>query len=143
MVSADIFLIASSSLIVELVVLGLLIFGYNTKRLKNYRRHGIIMTTALILHLVTIFGWMIWSFISFFSGTAIPFTDPIILTALVHAPLGAIAAALGIYLVAAWHLQTDIQGCFRRKRIMLTTITIWSTAIALGIILYLAVILSA
>jgi uncharacterized membrane protein YozB (DUF420 family) len=130
-------------LVVELVALGLLIFGYAVKRMKNYRRHGIIMTTAVILHLVTIFSWMIWSFISFFSGTAVDFTNPIILIALIHAPLGVIAAVFGIYLVTAWHLQLDIQGCFKRKRIMLTTITIWSTAISLGIILYLAVILSA
>lgn len=139
----DIFLISTTSLIVELVVISLLAIGYTLKRRKNYRRHGIIMTTALILHLVTIFSWMIWSFISFFSGSSIDFTNPIILIALIHAPLGAIAAALGIYLVGAWHLQLDIQGCFGRKRIMLTTITIWSTGIALGIILYLAVILSA
>lgn len=143
MIPESYLIMATLSLVIELTVIGLLIFGYMFKRGKNYRRHGIIMTTAVVLHLITIFSWMLIQFISFFTTFAVNFTDPIILVALIHAPLGAIAASLGIYLVGAWHLQLDVQGCFGRKRIMLTTITIWSTAIALGIILYLAVILSA
>ena len=138
----DILFISSTSLIVELVVLGLLIIGYNIKRLKNYRRHGIIMTTAVILHLVTIFSWMIWSFLTLFEGAPVDFLSPIIIVVFVHVLLGAIAATLGVYLVTAWHFQLDIQGCFKRNRIMLSTLTVWSIAIALGIILYLAVIMS-
>jgi hypothetical protein len=56
--------------------------------------------------------------------------------------LGIIAASLGVWLVASWHMQTDVQKCFPRKRIMITTITLWITSIALGIILYIAVMLS-
>ncbi len=139
----SIFLMSSTSLIVELIVLGLLVVGYSIKRLKNYRRHGMTMTVAVALHLITIFSWMIWSFLTLFNGNTINFLNPIIIVAFVHVPLGAIAAIFGVYLITAWHLQLDIQGCFRRRRFMLITFAAWLVSIALGIILYLAVILSA
>jgi len=100
------------------------------------------MTSALVLHLVTIFSWMIWSLINFFKSAPVDFANLIHLTALAHATLGIIAASLGVWLVASWHLQTDVQKCFARKRIMLTTITFWVTAILLGIVLYLVVVFS-
>jgi uncharacterized membrane protein YozB (DUF420 family) len=142
LVAESVLIVSTLSLVVELVVLGLLIFGYNLKRKKKYRQHGITMTTALVLHLVTILSWMVWSFIRYFSSVPANFADLLILAALAHATLGIIAASLGVWLVASWHLQTDVQKCFPRKRIMLTTITLWSTAILLGIVLYIAVILS-
>ena len=100
------------------------------------------MTTALVLHLVTIFSWMIWSFIGYFEKTALNFLNPLILVTLAHVTFGIIAASLGVWLVGSWHLQTDVQKCFPRKRIMITTLTFWATAIALGIVLYLAVVYS-
>jgi len=100
------------------------------------------MTTALALHLITIFGWMIWSFRSFLGVGSIDYGNLLVIVILAHATLGIIAASLGVWLVASWHLQTDVQKCFPRKRIMLVTITLWITAILLGIVLYIAVMLS-
>jgi hypothetical protein len=139
LVEQSVLIVATLSLVIEFVVLGLLTLGYLWKRMKNYRRHGITMTAALVLHLVTIFSWMIWSFICtfWFSDHA----NSVIVT-LVHVVLGIGAAALGVWLVASWHMQTDVQKCFPRKRIMLTTIILWVTAIALGIVLYAAVVMS-
>ena len=142
MVSESIFVMSTVSLIIELVVLGLLTFAYVLKGKKMFRQHGITMTTALVLHLVTIFSWMIWSFISFFSAGSVDYGNLIVLVTLAHVILGIIAASAGIWLVASWHLQVDMQMCFARKKIMLTTLTLWLTAIFLGIILYLTVILS-
>jgi uncharacterized membrane protein YozB (DUF420 family) len=142
MVAESILLMSSLSLGVELVVLGLLIFGYNLKRMKEYRQHGITMTTALVLHLVTILSWMIWSFLSFFKAGSVDYGNLLVLIVLAHATFGIISASLGVWLVASWHLQTDVQKCFPRKRIMITTITFWIIAIGLGIVLYLAVVYS-
>jgi uncharacterized membrane protein YozB (DUF420 family) len=127
-------------LVVEFVVLGLLAFGYTLKRKKKYREHGITMTSAVVLHLVTIFTWMVQSIIIYFSVVAIEIGDILQLTIVLHVALGTIAAALGVWLVTSWHLQTDTQKCFARKRIMLTTITLWSVAILLGIVLYIALV---
>ncbi len=142
MVEQSVLIVATLSLVIEFVVLGLLTLGYLWKRMKNYRRHGITMTGALVLHLVTIFGWMIWSFIS--SSLLVQLTTPISLS-LLHWCMWfweLVHAALGVWLVASWHLQTDVQKCFPRKRIMLPTIILWVTAIALGIVLYVAVVMS-
>ena len=100
------------------------------------------MTTALVLHLITIFSWMIWSFISFLSAGSVDYGNLLVLVILAHATLGVIAASLGVWLVALWHLQTDVQKCFGRKRVMLTTIVLWSVSILLGIVLYVAVVFS-
>ncbi len=142
MVEQSILIVATTSLVIEFVVLGLLTLGYLWKRMKNYRRHGITMTGALVLHLVTIFSWMIWSFIAFFTAGSVDYTSLLVIVTLVHVVLGISAASLGVWLVGSWHLQTDVQKCFPRKRIMLSTITLWVTAIALGIVLYVAVVLS-
>ena len=142
LVAESVLLMSTLSLVVELVVLGLLIFGYDLKRMKKYRQHGITMTTALALHLITIFGWMIWSFRSFLGVGSIDYGNLLVIVTLAHVALGVIAASLGVWLVAAWHMQTDVQKCFGRKRIMLTTIALWSVAILLGIVLYIAVMLS-
>ena len=142
MVEQSILIVATLSLVIEFVVLGLLTLGYLSQRMKNYRRHGITMTAALVLHLVTIFSWMIWSFIAFFTSGSVDYTNLIVIVTLVHVIFGISAASLGIWLVGSWHLQTDVQKCFPRKRIMLPTITLWVTAIALGIVLYVAVVLS-
>jgi hypothetical protein len=128
--------------VIELVVLSLLTFGYNLKRHNKHRQHGITMATALVLHLVTIFSVMIWSLMSFFLGSPVDFGNLLHLTALAHATIGIIAASLGVWLVAAWHFQTNVQKCFARKRIMVTAIALWLVAITLGIILYFAVIYS-
>jgi uncharacterized membrane protein YozB (DUF420 family) len=142
LVSESVLLVSTLSLITELAVLGLLTFGYFAKRMKNYRQHGITMTTALVLHLITIFSWMAMSFIRYFSAGSVDYGSLSVLASFAHATFGIIAASLGVWLVASWHLQTDVQKCFARKRIMLTTITFWVTAILLGIVLYLAVVFS-
>ena len=135
-------IIATLSLVIQLVVLGLLFGGVWLKAMNKFRQHGITMTTALALHLITIFTWMIWSFIGFLRAGSIDYGNLLVLVILAHATFGIIAASLGVWLVASWHLQTDVQKCFPRKRIMLVTITLWSTAILLGIVLYIAVMLS-
>jgi len=142
LVEQSVFIMATLSLIIEFVVLGLLSLGYYIQRMKNYRLHGITMTSAVVLHLITIFSWMTWSFISYFSDSPVDYSNILVLITLAHVTLGIIAASLGVWLVASWHLQTDVQKCFPRKRIMLTTITLWVTAILLGIVLYIAVVSS-
>lgn len=121
---------------------GLLLFAYNQKRKKKYRQHGIIMTVAVVMHLIVIVSWMIGSLAVFFSTTPLDLGSILQLSALVHAALGAIAALAGVWLVGSWRLQVDIQKCFARKRWMLTTITVWSAAMLLGIILYAVLVSS-
>jgi uncharacterized membrane protein YozB (DUF420 family) len=54
---------------------------------------------------------------------------------LIHVPLGITAISLGLWLVLSWR-NSDLNGCFKRKKIMLTTITVWVAALAMGIAIY-------
>jgi uncharacterized membrane protein YozB (DUF420 family) len=136
--------LATASLVIEMTVLVLLAIGYILRGRKKYREHGIMMTTAVILHLVTIFSVMIPSLIEgFFPSTGgfpgtIDYADPIVIISLVHVSLGIIAASIGVWLVTSWHLRTDVGSCFPKKRFMVATLTIWVIAILLGIALYLS-----
>jgi uncharacterized membrane protein YozB (DUF420 family) len=134
------FLESTISLCVESVVLVLLITGYLMKRQKKYRTHALTMLSALILHIISILIVMIPSLAAFFGGPgAINFADALVITALTHVSAGLLAALLGIWLVTSWHLQTNLQTCFKKKRVMDATITLWLIAFFLGIYLYLIV----
>jgi hypothetical protein len=131
-------LIATATLATELAVFVLLVVGYFYKRKLEFRRHGQVMALAVVVHLASIFAIMIPSFVlAVLPEYILP--QPLLLVSIVgllHGVLGAVAIALGLYLVAAWGLRKDVQGCFKRKKIMQTTITIWFASLILGIILF-------
>ncbi len=129
------------SLGIQIIVLSLLLAAIFLKSKKKYRQHGMVMLSAVTLHLISIIIVMVPSFGIFFSMTGtVNFADPLVIVTLVHVSSGLLAALFGIWLVSSWHLKADLQTCFRKKRVMDVTITLWSIAIVLGIILYLAII---
>jgi hypothetical protein len=126
---------------IQLIVLGLLISGYLVKRQKKYRQHGMIMLSALVLHLLTVLLVMIPSFGVFFSDVSmVNFANALVIATLIHVSAGLLAALLGIWIVGSWHLQVSVATCFRKKRFMDLTLSLWFLAISLGIILYWAII---
>ena len=58
---------ATASLIIQILVFGLLIYGYVLKKKLKFRQHGLTMLSAVILHAITIFGVMVPSFVGGFS----------------------------------------------------------------------------
>lgn len=128
----------TTSLIIQIIVLFLLIYGYMMKSRLNFRRHGIIMTSAVILHLSMVFYIMIPSFVL----AVIPeyiFQNPlqiVSVVAIIHGILGATTASLGVWLVGSWHFQKNIQGCINRKKYMLKTLSVWIATLIFGITLY-------
>jgi uncharacterized membrane protein YozB (DUF420 family) len=129
--------LAFASLIIQVVVLFLLFYGYILKRKQKYRVHGIVMASALVLHLTTILAIMIMSFNLLLSIYIVPAPlDPISVIGLVHGIAGSIAFVLGVLIVAAWHFNKDVKGCFKRKNLMRVTITLWIVALVLGIALF-------
>jgi hypothetical protein len=131
-------LIVTASLTIQIIVLFLLSYGYYLKKKLSYRKHGLTMASALILHLSTVFAIMIPSLVL----AVIPqyiFKNPlgaVSIVGIIHGILGASALSLGIWIVASWRFKKDIQGCIRRKKFMLKTLTIWVTALIFGITLY-------
>ncbi len=129
-------LVATSSLILQLVVLGLLFLGYNFKRQKKYRQHGFSMFSAVFIHLITIIVIMIPSFSAIvFFETGIP--TYISALSIVHGVLGLLAFLLGLWIVASWRLRTSLQHCAPKKKFMRITIILWITSIVLGAIMYM------
>jgi len=129
------------SLGIQMIVLGLLISGYFLKRQKKYRQHGIIMLSAVVLHILSILVVMVPSFAAYFGDpSSVNFADILVITTLIHVSAGLLAALLGVWLVSSWHLQVSMQTCFRKKRVMDVTLGLWLLAIFLGVVLYLAII---
>jgi len=134
-------IIATISLVIQLVVLGLLFGGVWLKTMKKFRQHGITMLSAIVLHAILIFSWMIPLFSIFLSDPgSINLADTLVIVILVHSSTGIIAFVLGIWLAGSWHLKADMKTCFAKKNIMRVTLALWLMALFLGIILYLKVI---
>lgn len=124
------------NLLLQIAIFIFLAVGLSSKFMHRYLTHGTIMTIAVILNTFSIFAVMVPSFQSnpaLFEGL-IPRLEYV---AIPHMILGSVVEALGIFLVAKWVLSIhNIQGCVRRKRIMLVTISLWLVNLLLGVYLY-------
>ena len=135
------FTTSTVSMIIQLVVLALLVIAIVLKNQKKFRYHGITMFSAVVLHLISILAVMIPSISGFFAvPELINYADPFVVLTMVHVAAGILAAGLGIWLVGVWHLKTDMQTCFKNKRIMDITFVLWLLSIVLGVVLYLKII---
>ena len=129
---------ATISLAIQFIILFLLIRGYYLKKQLKFRQHGLSMAAAVFLHLAVIFSLMVPAFV----GAIVPrFVIPkvsglVSVVSLVHVAAGVTAASLGVWLVVSWRFG-NVQNCFKRKKFMLWTLTVWSVAIIFGTILYL------
>jgi uncharacterized membrane protein YozB (DUF420 family) len=132
-------LIATVSLIIQVIVLFLLLYGFSLKRKLKFLQHGRVMAEALILHLIMIFAIMTPSFAyTVVPSYIIPFPLELIsIVGLFHGIAGIAVIILGGWLVAAWHFNKKFTGCFKRKSIMQVTITAWISALIFGIVLYM------
>jgi len=132
-------IVATISLILQIIALILLFAGVGLKGRKKFHQHGIVMLIAVVLHTIIILAWMVPSFSLSFSSS-INLADMIVVTILVHAFMGIAADLLGIWLVASWRLRVDMKTCFAKKSLMRATMTLWLITLFLGIVLYLKII---
>ena len=128
------------SLSIQIVVLALLIGALFLKSKNKYRQHGIVMFSAVVLHIVSILAVMAPSFRAYVGPGVINFSDIWAIVTFVHVSTGLIAVLVGIWLVGSWHLKTDIKQCFRKKRFMDATLILWLLSILLGIMLYMVIV---
>jgi|WetSurMetagenome_2_1015567.scaffolds.fasta_scaffold81695_2 uncharacterized membrane protein YozB (DUF420 family) len=136
MVSLDLaFIVSTITLVAQIAVLFLLVYGYSLKRKLKFLQHGRVMASAVIIHAITIVFVMIPS-IAIIGSIRSELPQLSFAVSLAHGALGAIAFALGLYLVAAWRFKSDVKGCFTRKRVMIVTIACWVIAISIGVIVY-------
>ena len=131
-------LIITANLVIQIVALFLLALGYVLKRKVQFRRHGLVMSAALILHLIMAVYVMVPSFVLAIIKEYIipdPFSEVSVI-GLIHGVLGSIALSFGLWIVVSWHFRMNIQSCIARKKYMKKTLAIWITSLIFGIILY-------
>ncbi len=126
------------SLVIQIIVLFLLVYGYYLMKKLKFRNHGITMATAVILHLSMVLYVMIPSFVLAVVPEYIvsaPLALPSVV-GLIHGILGSVALSIGVWIVASWRFQKNLKGCFNRKKNMLITLIVWGFSLVFGIILY-------
>ena len=131
-----ILLIASLSVIVQLLTLSVVISGYILKRRMRFIQHGTSMLVAVAMQFVSFMLIMGPALLIIINNGFVQ--KPILLSTVtfVHAALGGTALATGIWITGSWHLQTSIEKCIRRKRIMRYLIITWISALVFGITLF-------
>jgi uncharacterized membrane protein YozB (DUF420 family) len=131
------FIIPTFALLIQIIVLAMLVYGYWLYTKLKFKQHGKIMAWAVVLHLIVIFVIMIPSFvIAVIPEYVVPhFYGVVSIITLIHVPLGIIAVSFGAWFSIAWGIQ-GLKGCFNRKKFMLSTMIIWITSLSFGIALY-------
>jgi hypothetical protein len=122
--------------VVQLVILGLLLFGYHRfKFRRKLRDHGIIFTIATILNTAAILFLMLPGFLLVDLETGS--IDTTIAIILVHAVLGGIAEILAAWIVIRWFWNgQEFKKC-KGKTVMNLTYFCWLAALVIGFGLYL------
>jgi uncharacterized membrane protein YozB (DUF420 family) len=128
--------IAFINVILQIIVLAMLGLAILFRIKGNFRRHGMVMLSAVVLHVILFLLVMGPSFLSLEPFVISQPTDRLSALTLAHIIMGGISIILGLWLVGSWHLQLSIQGCMKRKPIMRITITLWVTSLILGILLF-------
>ena len=129
--------VAFINLILQIVMLGMILIAVWFRLKASFRRHGTLMLSAVILHVISFLLVMGPSFLSFGSSVISQPSNRRSAITLAHTITGGISIVLGVWLVGSWHLQSITQICMKRKPIMRITITLWITALLLGILLYM------
>ena len=129
-------LIATINLIFQIVTLSIVIFGYILKRKMQFRNHGILMLVATVMQFISFLLIMGPAFVSLAENGLIQRPIWVSTVTIIHASLGGVVLAIGIWIAASWHLRTSIELCIKKKCIMRYLIIAWVSALILGIILY-------
>jgi len=128
---------ADVNLILQLGLLVLLLVGRMRAKEKSYAQHGRFMSIAVVLNAASIGIVMLPSLLLGLGFIATYPTNPISITTIIHAILGAAAELLGVYLVLKWRSSGNVTVCMKNKRLMVPTIVLWTATVALGVVIYL------
>jgi len=130
--------IITASLLIQIIVLILLVYGFWLKNKMKFRQHGGIMTLETFLHIATVVYIIIPSFVEgIIPDYIVP--DPLAIVTvigLIHGILGITALSLGIWIVVSWRFRKNLRECFNKKKLMCKTLNVWVASLFLGVILY-------
>jgi hypothetical protein len=126
------------TLLLQIVILVVLVVGYKFKMDKKLRKHGMTMSAAVILHVISILTIMIPSMLKYSDLLLIDISSTPVIVTWIHATIGLLAATLGMFLVIEWRFRPPPEmRCAKRKRLMKPLLILWILALLLGITVYI------
>lgn len=132
------FLHTDLNLIIQILTMVIILVSLYFKKKGKLKHHGAIMGIAVVLHALTFFMVMGPIFSESFTFFSTETSLTLVQTTWLHAIPGAIALLLAILLVGFWVINpSNIASCFKRKRIMDITLTLWLFSLAFGIVTYM------
>jgi uncharacterized membrane protein YozB (DUF420 family) len=135
----DVFLIAQINLALQFTIAAILLLGFGLKKRNKFFSHGTVMLVAVILNALSIMlvmGPSLLGRVQFVEDYPL---GKLSLAILGHAILGSGVEALGIWIVASWHLRSAVQSCVGKKKIMRWTLAAWFATLSLGVALYILI----
>ena len=121
------------SMILQLLSLGILVIGFIVVKMKNYKMHGVAMSAAGVLNLVSVLTVMVPVALRLVD-TSIPGPNLLLRS---HILLGIVVIGLSGYILAEWRFQNPGPTCFQRKKWMLGLSLGWIAQVIMGILLFL------
>jgi uncharacterized membrane protein YozB (DUF420 family) len=136
----DIYLLISSlTLLMQIGVFLLVVEGFLLKKQRRFRAHGFSMLSGLLLHILAIGVIMVPSLVVGLVPFILEFPfNSISLLSCLHAGLGSVAAALGLWVVFSWRLRRSLQFCAPKRKVMRVTFWVWGFSLFSGFLLYLS-----
>lgn len=129
--------ITDLNLLIQIVSFTLFLGALVYKAKGKFKIHGSIMGCAVLLHFITFLIAMGPSFFENFTFLTTETSQVGVQTLWIHALSGALSLALGFFLFLVWVPKAmNIKGCFKRKRIMDATATLWTISFVFGIATY-------
>ena len=128
-------------LFLEIVVtVALLVARFALARKGKTMAHGFVMTSAVVLHCISVLVIMIPSL-----GAALSFLftnlSPVTIITWIHVPFGLSVLISGLFLVIGWRFRTPNDSCRRRVSLMKPLWLLWVFSLTLGYLLYLSIAL--
>ena len=126
------------NLLVQIIAVALLMVGYAFKKRGKIKRHAGVMGLATFLHAGSFLAVMGPVFLSSLIFISTDLSSPSVISLMVHVVAGAVSLALALYLVFSWGTRvSNIDPCYRRKRVMDGTIVLWIISATMGTATYI------
>ncbi len=123
------------SLLLQLLIFAMLVFGYLRFRAGDLKGHGLVLATATVIHIGVIILRMIPAMAADPEFTYITL-DPVSLIHWGHVALGLLAPALGVYISLRWFVHGSDPRFCRGKWLMRITFVTWLVSLLFGIVMY-------
>ncbi len=132
---------SDATLVLILITSVMFTIGWPLAVQKRYQAHRWVMTSSTFLNSLVVLGTMISSFVIYIlPGIPAKFTEGSYMITTVHALVGTIGLALGVFVVLRGNELVPKRLRFKKyKRFMRTSYIIYMLATLLGVVVYVIV----